>query len=81
MSCCGKARSAALQNGAATVRATAAQPGVPVVFEYTGKTALSIVGPASRTSYRFDRPGARMLVDARDRASLAGVPVLRQVSL
>jgi hypothetical protein len=51
-----------------------------VMFEYTGRTALNIVGPGSRTAYRFDRPGARALVDSRDRAYLAQVPVLRQVA-
>lgn len=81
MSCCGKVRSPAVQHPTAATARTAAQPGVPVVFEYTGRTALTIIGPASRTSYRFDRPGARMLVDSRDRASLSGVPVLRQVSV
>jgi hypothetical protein len=78
MSCCGKTRNVGVQNSA--VAAKPAQVGGTVIFEYTGRTALTIVGPGSRTSYRFDRPGARMLVDARDRASLAGVPVLRQVS-
>jgi hypothetical protein len=50
-----------------------------VMFEYTGKTALNIVGPGSRTAYRFDRAGARVLVDRRDLAYFARVPVLRQV--
>jgi hypothetical protein len=74
MSCCGRMRTQTLRAIAAP-RQTAA-----VLFEYIGKTALTIVGPATRTSYRFDRPGARAIVDARDRASLAAVPVLRQVS-
>jgi hypothetical protein len=51
-----------------------------VLFEYTGKTALNIVGPGSRIAYRFDRPGARVLVDRRDATFLAQVPVLRRVS-
>lgn len=49
------------------------------MFEYVGRAALTVVGPATRTSYRFDRPGARVLVDVRDRTSLASIPVLRQV--
>jgi hypothetical protein len=61
-----------MSNGAASV-----QPST-VLFEYVGQTGLTIIGPATRTSYRFDRPGARVLVDGRDRASLAGVPLLRQ---
>jgi hypothetical protein len=78
MSCCGNMRNVAMPNSTA---AKPAHAGGTVVFEYTGRTGLTIIGPGSRTSYRFDRPGARMLVDVRDRASLAGVPVLRQVSL
>jgi hypothetical protein len=74
MSCCGKMRS----NVQTVQRGPVRPPGF--LFEYVGRTALTIVGPGSRTSYRFDRPGARMLVDSRDRASLAATPVLRQVS-
>lgn len=74
MSCCGKMRTQTL-NATAAPRQTAA-----VLFEYTGRTGLTIVGPATRTSYRFDRPGARAIVDARDRTALAAVPVLRQIS-
>jgi len=50
-----------------------------VLFEYTGKTALNIVGPGSRTAYRFDRTGARVLVDRRDRVYFLQIPMLRQV--
>jgi hypothetical protein len=50
-----------------------------VLFEYTGKTALNIVGPGSRTAYRFERAGARVLVDRSDLPYFARVPVLRQV--
>jgi hypothetical protein len=73
MNCCGSARSR-----------SANFPSVPqiqstVLFEYTGKTALSIVGPGSRMAYRFDRQGARALVDRRDSIYFVQVPVLRQV--
>ena len=76
MSCCGKARSqmTSMTGHAAVARATT------VVFEYVGKTRLVIIGPATRTSYRFDRPGARVLVDGRDRLSLSTVPVLRVIA-
>ncbi len=50
-----------------------------VCFEYVGQTGLTAVGGATRRSYRFDRPGARVIVDPRDRPSLAGVPNLRQL--
>jgi hypothetical protein len=74
MSCCGKGRS--------QLKATSNQTNgrvTTVVFEYVGQTRVSVIGPATRTSYRFDRPGARVLVDGRDRASLSTIPSLRQV--
>jgi hypothetical protein len=75
MSCCGKGRSQLK----ATVSPAVARP-TTLVFEYIGRTRMSVIGPATRRSYRFDRPGARVLVDGRDRASLSTIPLLRQVS-
>jgi hypothetical protein len=46
-------------------------------FEYVGKTGLTVVGPITGASYRFERPGSRLRVDPRDRAGLVQVPVLR----
>ena len=78
MSCCGQpGNQPAIRNNETAGR------GIPprtVEFEYVGRTGLSVVGPTSRTSYRFDRPGARATVDSRDGASLARVPVLRRVT-
>lgn len=74
MSCCGKVRSRVTATQAGAARPTA------FVFEYVGRTSLTVIGPATRTSYRFVRPGARVMVDGSDRASLATIPVLRQVS-
>jgi hypothetical protein len=48
------------------------------LFEYVGHTALTVIGPGSGLRYRFDRPGARLAVDPRDRSALAAVPVLKQ---
>jgi len=75
MSCCGKGRSQLK----ATASPAAGRP-TTLVFEYFGTTRMSVIGPATRISYRFDRPGARVLVDSRDRASLSTIPSLRQVS-
>jgi hypothetical protein len=80
MSCCGKGRDQAAMQKKSIQGARATAPS-SVVFEYVGQTALSIIGPATRTSYRFDRPGARVMVDTRDRNSLAAVPVLRRVAI
>lgn len=74
MSCCGQGRSQ-LRDGVAPATRT-----TTLVFEYVGRTRLVVTGSATRMSYRFDQPGARVLVDGRDRLSLASVPVLRQVS-
>ncbi len=78
MSCCGQTKNrTAVPNDAAAARPA---PRHTLEFEYVGRTGLSVVGPTSRTSYRFDRPGARATVDSRDGASLARVPVLRRVT-
>jgi hypothetical protein len=50
-----------------------------VCFEYVGGTGLTVTGGVSGQRYRFDAPGARVVVDPRDRPSMALVPVLRQV--
>jgi hypothetical protein len=73
MNCCGSARSGSSNFPSKPL--TRAM----VLLEYTGKTALSIVGPGSRIEYRFDRTGARALVDRRDVIYFAQVPVLRQI--
>jgi hypothetical protein len=49
------------------------------VFEYVGATALTLVSPVTRKSYRFEHPGARVAVDVRDRSWVAFVPNLKLV--
>ncbi len=49
-------------------------------FEYTGKTALSVTGKITRTQYRFNTPGSRQNIDARDAPGLMSVPVLRKLT-
>ena len=49
-----------------------------VYFQYVGRTGLSVIGPMSGKRYRFDRHGATIPADPRDRRSLAAVPGLRQ---
>ena len=65
--------------GAAVARA--AQDGADrsrAWFRYVGATGATVTGAATGTVYRFGQPGALISVDARDRRSLAAVPVLRQ---
>jgi hypothetical protein len=76
MSCCGKFRSQASASPAAPART--ASYGT-VAFEYTGQTALSVVGPVTRTTYHFAAPGARAFVDGRDSIPLATVRSLRRL--
>lgn len=47
--------------------------------EYIGRTALVVTGPYTGARYRFSQPGARLTVDARDRAALLSIPMLRAV--
>jgi hypothetical protein len=55
-------------------------PPRPIAFEYTGATGLSLRGPITGRGYRFNGPGARVDVDARDAAWIGGVPNLRRVA-
>jgi hypothetical protein len=48
-----------------------------VRFTYVGRSALTVIGSATQTLYRFGEPGATMAVDRRDAYSLAAVPTLR----
>jgi hypothetical protein len=89
MACCGGMRQRFRENTAPNTparrpeRAAPTPPPVPsgasATFEYVGRTALVVDGPYTKRRYRFDRPGARMDVDARDAAACASVPVLRRV--
>src|SRR5258708_485922 len=50
-----------------------------VIFEYTGRTAMAVIGGTTRLRYTFIKPGARVEVDERDRVSMASVPNLKLV--
>ena len=93
--CCNRPRQAISTGAGRQTRRFAAnpQPGVrslvparaalalpKPVFEYVGVTALTIVSPVTRKTYRFAQPGARVEVDVRDRSWVAFVPNLVSVS-
>ncbi len=89
MSCCGKTRQQMMGGSVHAGRANAPPAMVPtamparqsrVFFQYVGRTRLTVIGPVTGRAYRFDRPGASLDVDLRDRRSLAVVPNLRQVT-
>jgi hypothetical protein len=83
-SCCGQQRNALRSASAGETAssfpfATPANTYVPAEFEYTGATALTVIGPLTGRRYRFARTGARATVDGRDAYGLATVPVLRRM--
>ena len=47
-------------------------------FEYTGATGLTVRGPITGRSYRFNGPGEEVAVDGRDAPSMMAVPRLRR---
>src|SRR5262245_14413861 len=48
-------------------------------FEYTGKTALTVIGNVTGKNYRFDHPGAIQAVDLRDVPGMRMVPILKRL--
>jgi hypothetical protein len=88
MSCCGKNREQFLtripgdplssRNVPPASRRVQGPAHTRVFFEYLGNTGMTVVGPVTGKRYRFDRPGAKLEVDLRDRRPLAAVPHLRQ---
>lgn len=86
MSCCGQKRAQQRQSSSAFVHELAASrasagrfPMGTVYFEYTGQTAITVVGNVTRLQYRFATSSVPVAVDARDRGSLELVPLLREV--
>ena len=88
MACCGKAREAlrATPQGQQTRRPVGiyAPPSrrelySTAYFEYVGDTGLTVIGPYTGKVYRFDRPGARVAVDLRDKGSLVAVRLVKQL--
>lgn len=51
--------------------------GTGIRFEYAGRTGLTVMGPATGRTYRFNAPGAVVEVDPRDAPQVAAVPRLR----
>jgi hypothetical protein len=81
--CCGRSRAKIRAAMTPNARAEAYRPASPptgtVSFINVGARAATVVGPVSGREYRFDRPGAVVAVDARDRVLLASLRQLRQI--
>jgi len=60
---------------AVATQAIAAGP----MFEYVGRTGLTVASPVTGNRYRFDGAGARLVVDPRDSRWLLSVPNLRMI--
>jgi hypothetical protein len=82
MACCGQNRQSYYPSTAAVrPNGFAGVSGGEPILEYIGATSLIVVGAVTGREYRFDRPGARVKVDARDQASVAQAPNLRRIML
>ena len=85
MSCCGgnRARSAMPVSGPVPstrpVQPVDGRPPSVAVFRYEGEGSLTIIGRATGRKYWFERNGAELAIDLRDRASVSQVPKVRQV--
>jgi len=74
--CCGRGRAGFRFGGLRDAPSVAG-----AVFEYVGRSALTVTGPATGVVYRFPAPGARQKIDPRDRLALMKVPSLRPVNI
>ena len=69
MPCCGKKRATVretIKSAAPPDAGTEVSPrpqGSSVVFEYVGRTAMTVISPVWGQRYHFDRPGAKSEVD------------------
>jgi hypothetical protein len=88
MSCCGEKRAQLLKTNKARQvpkhkerTSSQNQPAgnTLVYFQYVGNKKLTVIGRKTRRLYRFDRPGAVLAVDFRDKRALEAVPSLRLV--
>ena len=86
MACCGGKRlSAGAGQSGSTVTARPAQQsevrrsGV-AYFQYVGQGGIVVTGPATGNRYRFEANGSIVAVALADRAAVAGVSRLRQVT-
>ena len=83
MGCCGQKRQQmnSMYHPAREVltKQTRNSPSRPtVMFEYVGMGAFAVIGAVTGIRYAFERPGARVEVDARDWRFLSTLPGLRR---
>jgi len=81
---CGKKRSGYSQNQASKINtvgkaAVGEEAAGYISFEYTGKSALTVIGNVTGTKYRFTSPGNTQNVNHLDAAGMMAVPVLKKI--
>ena len=85
MPCCGKKRQMLGRGSPERPRPRSVTGGPPVPprgrasalrFQYVGRTALQVRGSWSGRLYNFERPGAILMIDPRDRRGMEKVPKL-----
>jgi len=85
MSCCGGNRTRAAMpasvSSAQAPKPVYTAPATLAIFRYEGEGTLTVIGPATGRKYWFERNGAELAVDLRDRAAVAKVPKVRQVRM
>jgi hypothetical protein len=81
MACCGQNRAIAAASNGRVVGTNRPPKAAPrrEVYEYTGATGMTVVGPLSGQKYRFDQPGSKLQIDVRDVPSMTGLPNLRRL--
>jgi len=85
MSCCGGNRARPViplsmpTPSSRPVQPLHGRPPSVAVFRYEGEGSLTIIGRATGRKYWFERNGAELAIDLRDRASVSQVPKVRQV--
>ena len=84
---CGKKRTE-LKQHAGVISRTSVQPiqqatqnKTGVVFQYTGKTALTVTGSNTRKTYRFNFPGDIQTVETSDANGMNSIVVLKRMWL
>jgi hypothetical protein len=78
--CCGQGRTRVATSGKAATPVRKPAPATSgALYEYTGTTGMTVMGPISGARYRFDRPGARVQIDGRDVPSMRALPNVRRV--
>ena len=83
MPCCGGNRARFMMHGSTSgstsPQAVVMQQPTVAIFRYEGDGSLTVIGPQTGRKYWFERNGAELAIDMRDRAAVAKVPKLRQV--